>query len=617
MNTKAECKNQLLVQFTRFWAGLALATTLPLAHAAPGDLDLTFDPAAGPNWDVGALAVQGDGKLLIGGKFRSLDEVPCDCIGRLCADGSLDPSFHTSSFLNQIGDGPYVVAIALQAQGKILIGGSFAAINSVPRNCMARLNADGSLEGIEFRLFEGLTGLFQAGVLAMVIQPDGKILAGGVTVSDIGARPYLGRVNPDGSHDSSFTASLSVERGQLCSVHSLAVQSDGKILLGGFFTSVGGMARTNIARLNPNGSLDPSFLTTLAGFGVNQEVPVRGIAVQDDGKILIGGSFTSVNGVARVNLARLNPDGSLDNTFLNGLSGPSGTVTALALQTDGKILLGGWLPHVNGTPRQGIARLNADGSLDESFIAETRPSGVNRFAFQDDGKLLIGGGFTAVNQAPRKCVARLMGQYAAPGIVNELSSQTAEEGDTLYFSLETSGSPQLGYRWFFNDTNLLCCTTNCYIELTNVQFSHSGAYTVIITNEAGAVTSAPAMLNVISRVDRRSVPAINLAGTAGSLLSLDYASSLSSAPNWLPLDTVNLTSPAQFYFDLTVPLSPQRFYRAWRTGTPGVPPALNLHYVPAITLAGNIGNSVRVDCINQLGPTNACCLLYTSPSPRD
>ena len=144
-----------------------------------------------------------------------------------------------------------------------------------------------------------------------------------------------------------------------------------------------------------------------------------------------------------------------------------------------------------------------------------------------------------------------------------------------------------------------------------MQFSHSGAYTVIITNEAGAVTSAPAMLNVISRVDRRSVPAINLAGTAGSLLSLDYASSLSSAPNWLPLDTVNLTSPAQFYFDLTVPLSPQRFYRAWRTGTPGVPPALNLHYVPAITLAGNIGNSVRVDCINQLGPTNAWVTLDT------
>jgi hypothetical protein len=92
---------------------------------------------------------------------------------------------------------------------------------------------------------------------------------------------------------------------------------------------------------------------------------------------------------------------------------------------------------------------------------------------------------------------------------------------------------------------------------------------------------------------------------------VDYANPLSPAPIWTPLGSVSLTSTSQYYFDLTVPLPPQRFYRGWQAGAPGVVPSLDLHIVPAITLTGSIGGSVRVDAINRFGPTDAWFTLNT------
>jgi hypothetical protein len=150
------------------------------------------------------------------------------------------------------------------------------------------------------------------------------------------------------------------------------------------------------------------------------------------------------------------------------------------------------------------------------------------------------------------------------------------------------------------------------LELTDVQFSQSGAYTVVVTNVLGAATSSPAMLQVIAAVERRPVPGVKLTGETASLLNVDYANALRPAPHWTTLGSVSLTSTSQYYFDLTLPLPPERFYRAWQTGTPSVLPSLSLPgMVPAITLTGNIGASVRLDYINQFGPTDAWATLDT------
>jgi hypothetical protein len=191
-------------------------------------------------------------------------------------------------------------------------------------------------------------------------------------------------------------------------------------------------------------------------------------------------------------------------------------------------------------------------------------------------------------------------------------SQTAEVGSAVGWRVKASGAAPLSYLWYFGNANLLSRGTNCEMELTNVQFAQSGAYTVVVTNAAGAITSSPAMLQVIAPVERRTVPGVQVTGAAGSLLNLDSANSLSPVPNWTLLGSASLTKTSQYYFDLTLPLPAQRFYRAWQTGAPGVVPYLDLYMVPAITLTGSVGRSVRVDYINRFGPTDAWVTLDTA-----
>jgi hypothetical protein len=181
----------------------------------------------------------------------------------------------------------------------------------------------------------------------------------------------------------------------------------------------------------------------------------------------------------------------------------------------------------------------------------------------------------------------------------------------MILTVDAAGDPPPAYQWYFNGTSLLSCADSCLV-LTNIQFSQSGTYTVVATNQYGAVTSAPVALNVIPAVERRPAAGVKLMGEAGSLLNVDYANFLSATPNWLPLDTVTLASTSQYCFDASEPLPPQRFYRAWQTGTPSVVPSLSLPgMIPAITLTGNIGQSVRVDYINQFGPIDAWVTLVT------
>jgi hypothetical protein len=198
-----------------------------------------------------------------------------------------------------------------------------------------------------------------------------------------------------------------------------------------------------------------------------------------------------------------------------------------------------------------------------------------------------------------------------PTIQTSPQTQTAEAGSAVSLRVEASSPLPLFYLWYFNNTNLITCSTNRELELTNLQFAQSGAYSVVVSNALGAVASSPAMLNVIAAIEHRLAAGVQVMGEAGSLLNMDYADSLSPTPNWNTLGSVSLTSTSQYWFDLTLPLPAQRFYRAWQTGTPSVMPSLDLHLVPAITLTGSMGHSVRLDYINQFGPTNAWVTLAT------
>jgi hypothetical protein len=199
----------------------------------------------------------------------------------------------------------------------------------------------------------------------------------------------------------------------------------------------------------------------------------------------------------------------------------------------------------------------------------------------------------------------------APTITKPPQTQTAESGSTFRFHVLADGAPPLNYQWFFDTTNALGSGTNRFLDLPNVRPSQAGTYTVVATNHFGSVTSAPAVLSVIPPVPRSVVPAINLTGKVGGRLALSYANTLGPGANWQSLDVVALGSTSQIYLDLSAPLPPERFYRAWQTNVASVNPSMQMSLATEIPLAGVVGTKVRIDFIQAVGPTDAWVTLDT------
>jgi uncharacterized delta-60 repeat protein len=212
-------------------------------------------------------------------------------------------------------------------------------------------------------------------------------------------RNYVARLNADGSLDTGFNPNAET------SVQSLAVQADGKVLIGGFFITMGGSTRNYVARLNANGSLD-------TGFNPNANNPVYSVALQADGKGLIGGLFTAVGGAPRNYVARLNTDGTVDTGFNPNANN---TVFGFAVQADGKVLIAGDFTTMGGVARNRIARVNADGSLDTSFNPDAN-STVTSLAVQADGRVLAGGAFSTMGGSTRNRLSRLVNDPATQSL---------------------------------------------------------------------------------------------------------------------------------------------------------------------------------------------------------
>ncbi len=180
-------------------------------------------------------------------------------------------------------------------------------------------------------------------------------------------------------------------------VAAVAVQADGKIVLGGTFSAVNGVPRSNLARLNSDGTLDTEFANSPVA-GVSG--PVHALAVAEDGSIYVGGTFNQAGGVATTGLARYLPDGSVDRDFAAKLEpGINGTVFAVAVEADGKILVGGNFATLAGQPRKNIGRINPDGSPDTAIPALGELNGkVNALTPMSAKASLAGGSFRVTNQ---------------------------------------------------------------------------------------------------------------------------------------------------------------------------------------------------------------------------
>jgi uncharacterized delta-60 repeat protein len=372
-----------------------------------GTPDTAFPTNTGANSSVSAIAIQSDGKIVLGGSFTVFNGVTVNRIARLNSDGTPDTAFTTNT---GTGVANSVNAIAIQSDGKIVLGGDFTTFNGVTVNHIVRLNSDGTLD----TAFTTNTGAGASStVSAIAIQSDGKIVLGGSFATFNGVTVNrIARLNSDGTRDTDFTTNTGT--GAANSVSAIAIQSDGKIVLGGSFATFNGVTVNRIARLNSDGTPDTAF-TTNTGTGVANN-SVSAIAIQSDGKIVLGGGFTVFNGVTVNRIARLNSDGTRDTDFTtNTGTGAANSVNATAIQSDGKIVLGGDFLTFNGVTVNRIVRLNSNGTRDTAFTTNTGTSansGVNAIAIQSDGKIVLGGFFVGFNQINRTFLARIGGELA-------------------------------------------------------------------------------------------------------------------------------------------------------------------------------------------------------------
>ncbi len=372
-------------------------TRTSLLAQNPGQLDPSFNTTAGANDVINVMAVQPDGKILIGGQFDEYNGKVRRGIARINPDGSLDDSFNP-------GTGTaYVNAISLKTDGKLIIAGGFTFYNNVQRGRIARINSNGSLD-LTFNTGKGADG----NIDAMAMQPDGKLVIGGLFFEYDG-KPVnrLARINANGSFDAGFIPATKADW-----IPCLALQPDGKVLVAEGFRTLDGGPRIRVARYNANGSLDTGFKL---GIGAEDATSnISSIAVQPDGKILLAGRFNrnAYNDMPCNHMVRLNTDGTVDLTF-NVREGAGGEITKILLQPDGKILVAGNFLEFNETEFNRIVRLHPDGSIDSSFQPGNASNDVYssfiiyNLAFQSDGKLLISGTFKQYNGIPCNRITRL------------------------------------------------------------------------------------------------------------------------------------------------------------------------------------------------------------------
>jgi len=524
----------------------------------------SFDPR--PNDWVASAVVQTDGRIIIGGVFTAVTNQTRGRVARVNADGSVDPTFANPNA------GNHVYTLALQPDGKVLVGGLFTSLAGSSRVGIGRLNTNGTLDnGFNMTLSAPPPGYTRSiGIHSILAQRDGKIIVGGR--SDFTPSPptqppissgFNLRLEPNGVIDGTFSTAGGVNE----RVAAMALQSDGKILLGGDFTTLRNVSRQRLGRLNGNGTLDTNFIAHVNG-------SVFAIAIQADDKILVGGNFTMISGQFHTNLARLNPDGTLDNTYVPAIGSSTSVVNSLAVQADGKVLLGGYfITTVNGQPVMNLARLNPSGALDPTFTAGATSTVVG-LAIQPDGKLLVAGNFSQLGGQSRGYIGRL--NATGPAI------QSLGYSNTTVTWLRGGTSPEVTRTWF----ELSAGTTNWQSlgdgvriangwQLAGVNVPANGIIRAKGSVTGGGFNGSTWIVQEQLSLALRIVTSDGLFGfgsgsTFGFTVNASGHSNVvvessSDLAQWLAVKTNAVSGSSTFYFQApTAAGSEKRFYRARR-----------------------------------------------------
>jgi uncharacterized delta-60 repeat protein len=370
-------------------------STLTAQDAVLPVLDPDFAPRFEVEGGVGATVTQPDNKVIIAGAFDAVNGQARRNIARLNADGSLDTTFALSA--SSIHPTPTFYALALLPDGKVLVGGDFriTGADGRLRRGLVRLHADGTLD-MDFEMADVYDLVSCRTIYALALQDDGKILIGGGMTSNGG----IARLNPDGSEDESFDPGDGVggtaSSVATAAVRAIALQDDGKILIGGKFTTFDGVEALRIARLNADGSRDADFDVGVDGaYNNDYNIVVNAVTVRPNGDILFGGTFKYVNGGGHAALGCVTPDGTYRPEMSGGRFREVKSILALA---DNSIIVSGWDSDIiyDGRPLYhdgGIVKRDSAGNEIDSFTFEGRPTEVNALAQRPDGAVVAGGAF--------------------------------------------------------------------------------------------------------------------------------------------------------------------------------------------------------------------------------
>ena len=350
-----------------------------LVLSQDGNLDINFNSTISLNYSVEAIKEQIDGKILIGGSFNSN-------LHRLNINGTVDNSFFAGNTINGT-----VYSIEIQNDNKIIVGGTF-------NNRIKRLNANGTIDNT-------FNCLVQNGHINHIkIQNDSKIIISGSFNIINGSTIYgIARLNLDGSLDNSFNLNLPQGTG----IRDFGFQSNGKLIVSGEYLNSGGSVALLFARYNTNNTKDLNFNLG----GSNASSNIADIDISSDDKIMISGWFLSFNNSQALCLARLNSNGTLDTTFDSYNLPENGSwfsIFDVKCLNDGKYIINGSFNFYNGQSSNKIAKLNHNGTIDNTFNVGTGANDIIwETEIQADGKILIGGDFTTFNNINKNRIARL------------------------------------------------------------------------------------------------------------------------------------------------------------------------------------------------------------------
>ena len=434
-----------------------------------GSLDASFNPGTGADARVFSVACQADGKLILGGQFSRFDGVARNRVVRLQENGAVDMSFVVGT-----GADSSVNSVAVAPDGKVLVGGDFYGFNGFARSRLARLGTDGTVDSAFAPTVDGT-------VQSVAVDSVGRVyLAGGFTTVNGLPRPRVARLlAANGQVDPTFDPGT----GPNATVLDLALQPDGKVLLAGRFTAVGGVTRHRVARLNSDGSLDTGFVPGTLDNGY-----ANTIQMAPDGKVVVGGGL-HISQSTR--LLRLNADGAVDSTFQVGNNVINSDVTTLVVQADGKVLIGGYFTAINGLSRNGVARLNVNGTLDTDFDPGT---GANHIVWalllQPDGQLVAAGSFTAYQGINRNYITRINNTYVnRPPTLNPVPQQALYDGVAPAPVLLTGISPGPATEFAQSVTNVIATSSDvALVPHPSVTYSAGDTSAVLtLTAVPGAV----------------------------------------------------------------------------------------------------------------------------------